>query len=116
MKTVQVAIQDSTYADSIRKLLLQDGRHKVHLVAMPDVQLAGVIVLDATELHSFPAIATEQQRLVVVVDKERDDLTEVWNAGVRYVVFHGDPPHKARIVVLGAELSLCSGNSGALRL
>jgi hypothetical protein len=108
MKTVQVAIQDPTYADSIRKLLLQDGRHKVHVVAMPDVKLAGVIVVDATELQSFPSLAKEQQRLVVVVHKDRDDLTKVWDAGVRHVVFHGDPPHKARIVVLGAELTLCS--------
>ena len=107
MKTVQVAIEDPTYADSIRKLLLQDGRHKVHLVAMPDVQLAGVIVVEAKEFHSFPSLAKERQRLVVVVDKTRDDLAKVWNAGVRHVVFHGDPPHRARIAVLGAELTLC---------
>ena len=108
MKNVQVAIQDSRYANSIRTLLLQDGSHKVQLVPMPDLRVNGIIVVDAVDLRSFPLLVNEQDRLVVIVHKERDDLSKIWRAGVRYVVFEGDSPHRARNVVLGAELSLWS--------
>ena len=50
MKTVQVAIQDLEYADSVRNVLLQDGEHRVHLVKKPDVTLGGVIVMDTPHL------------------------------------------------------------------
>jgi hypothetical protein len=106
MKTVQVAIQDPEYADSIRAALFEDGNHRVHLVEMPDATLEGVIVVDAMRLNSFPLLANELERLIVLVDRERDDLSRVWDAGVRHVLFYGDPPHMARLMVLGMELAL----------
>ena len=108
MKTVQVAIQDPECADSIRSALCEDGNHRVHLVEMPDTTLEGVIVVDAMRLNRFPLLAHEQERLIVLVHKEHDDLSRVWDAGVRHVLFHGDPPHVARIMVLGMELRLAS--------
>lgn len=107
MKTVQVAIQDPEYADSIRSLLLLDGGHQVHLVKRPDLTLGGVIVVEAADLESLP-LAGEQARLIVVARKERDDLCKIWDAGVRHLVFYGDPPHTAHVVVLGVELGLGS--------
>jgi hypothetical protein len=106
MKTVQVAIQDSGYADAIRNLLVQDGVHRVHLVARPDLTLGGVIVVDAADLDGFPLLAIERERLVVFAHKEHDDLSKIWDAGVRHVLFDGDPPRMARVAVLGVELSL----------
>jgi hypothetical protein len=109
MKTVQVAIRDPEYADSIRKLLMRDGGHRVHLVEMPDMALDGVIIADAFHLDCFPLLALERERLVVMVHNDRDDLSKLWDAGVRHVFFHGDPPPAARIVVLGVELTLSHG-------
>jgi hypothetical protein len=114
MKTVQVAIHDPNYADSIRDLLVQDGGHRVHLVDRPDLTLGGVIVLDAASLDGLTVAPNERERLVVMVNKERDDLFKIWDAGVRHVVFHGDPPHTARVAVLGVELSLGSSAPGWL--
>jgi len=108
MKTVQVAIQDREYADSIRNVLSQDGRHQVHLVDRPDVTLGGVIVVDTTNLDGLPLLIHQLERLVVIVRKEDDDLSRIWDAGVRHVVFQGDPPHTARVAVLGVEMSLGS--------
>jgi hypothetical protein len=109
MKTVQVAIQDPGYADSIRNLLVQDGVHRVLLVEKPDLALEGAIVVDAADLESLPLREDELERLIVFVRKERDDLSKIWDAGVRHVVFYGDPPQTARVVVLGVELGLRSG-------
>jgi hypothetical protein len=108
MKTVQVAIPDPEYADSIRNLLVLDGSHRVHLVERPDLTLEGAIVVDAASLDGLPLPPNHKERLIVIVHKERDDLSKIWDAGVRHVVFQGDPPHTARIVVLGVELSLGS--------
>jgi len=108
MKTVQVAIHDPEFADSIRNLLIRDGGHTVHLVERPDPALEGVIVVEATHLNGLPQLSNERERLVVMVRKEHDDLYKIWEAGVRHVVFHGDSPHMARVVVLGVELSLRS--------
>jgi hypothetical protein len=60
MKTVQVAIQYPKYADSIRKLPSEDGRHRV-----------SVIVMDGSHLDWHSAVATEPERLVVIVHKNR---------------------------------------------
>ncbi len=108
MKTVQVAIQNSACADSIRRLLEQDASRRVELVARPDVTVGGVIIVDALNLQACPFLARERDRLIVMVDKEHDNLSEIWNAGVRHVIFQGDPPDATRGVVVGVELSLGS--------
>jgi hypothetical protein len=108
MKTVQVAIQNSAYAGSVHHLLAQDASRRVKLVARPDVTVGGVIVVDALNLHACPFLAKERDRLIVMVDKGRDDLAKIWKAGVRHVIFQGDPPDATRGVVLGVELSLGS--------
>lgn len=111
MKTVQLAIQDPEYAHSVRDLLSRDGTHHVHLVDTPDTALGGVIFADASQLSRLPLLAKEQKRLVVMVRKEHDDLEKIWEAGVRHVVFQGDPPTRARLAVLGVELSLGSNGT-----
>ena len=108
VKTVQVALRDPVYADCIRNLLLEDGRHQVHLVEMPDVSLGGVIILDSEHLARLSAPAKEQKRLLVIAHKERDDLSRIWDRGVRHVAFYGDSPQKLRVVVLGMELALAA--------
>lgn len=111
VKTVQVAIQDPVYADCIRSLLSEDGRHQVHLVQTPNVDLAGVIVLDAAYLGCFSAPAREQHRLIVMAHKQADDLGRIWDAGVRHVMFYGDPPQNVRVAVLAMELSLSASKT-----
>jgi hypothetical protein len=106
MKTVQVAIQNSRYAETLRELLSQDVRRRIHLSTTPDLSLEGVIMVDLANLHAQPRLIQEQARLIVIVDKKRDDLSEIWEAGVRHVVFYGDPSHFTSGMVLGRELTL----------
>jgi hypothetical protein len=108
VKTVQVAIRDPAFADSIRDLLLEDDRRQVHLAEMPDVSSKGVIIVDADQFINLPTLTNEQKRLVVMVHKDREDLSMLWDAGVRHVVFYGDSPQTVRMVVVGMELSLAA--------
>ena len=45
MRTVQLAIRDSDYAQNLRGLLLRDGIHRVHVVERPDLLEDGVVSL-----------------------------------------------------------------------
>lgn len=113
VKTVQVAIPDPAYADSVRNLLVQDVRHQVHLVERPNFDLPGVIIMDAMCVNSFPTVAKEQKRLLVMAHKERDDLAKLWDAGVRHVLFYEDPLQWLTMLVLGIELSLAANGASA---
>jgi hypothetical protein len=47
MKTVQLAIGDTKYAQALRDLIVRDGQHRVFLVDWPDLRLDGLVVIDA---------------------------------------------------------------------
>ena len=104
MKTVQVAIQDIEYAQTLRSSLLRDGTHRVFLVDRPDLRLDGVVVIDGNMLEEF---ATDQpERFVVIARKGSESLSRLWNAGIRHVVFEGDSPNTAQLAIIAAELRL----------
>ena len=107
VKTVQVAVRDPIYASTLRDLLTHDSKRQVHLVRDPDPSLSGVIIVDAARLQDLPPLIHQTDRLIVVARKQ-DDLSKIWEAGVRHVLFHGDPPETTNTVIAGLELSLAS--------
>ncbi len=106
MKTVQLAIHDSEYAQSLRNLLLRDGTHRVYLVDHPDLRLDGVVVVDQNNFESLSPQYPEPDRFVVITPRGSDHLSRVWDAGVRHVVFQEDSPNTAQLAVIAAELRL----------
>jgi hypothetical protein len=110
MKTVQVAIHDSEQADTLRELLVSDGAHQVHLLERPNMAIAGVVVMDIDHLKRSGALFGARERLIVVASKASTDLAQLFEAGVRHVVFHGDAPKAVRVAVLATELSLTAPN------
>jgi hypothetical protein len=105
MKTVQLAIRDSDYARSLRNSLLRDGMHRVYLVEQPDLRIDGVVVIDGTKIENL-SCAAQPERFVVIARKGADSLSQLWNAGIRHVVFEGDSPNTAQLAVVAAELRL----------
>ena len=106
MKTIQMALKDSEYAEALRGLLLRDGTHRVYLVEQPDLRLDGVIVLDGTRAENLSILDGEPERFVVITRKGSDHLARIWDAGVRHVVFEGDSPSTAHLAIIAAELRL----------
>ena len=104
MKTVQLAIHDSEYAQSLRNLLLRDGAHRVYLVDKPDLRLDGVVVIDENRFENLSLNDCEPERFVIVTRKGTDRLSKVWDAGVRHVVFEEDSPNTAQLAIIAAEL------------
>ena len=107
MTTVQLAIHDSEYAQSLRNLLLRDGTHRVLLVDKPDLKVHGVVVVESNSCEDLSALgALAAERFVVITRKGSDHLTKIWEAGVRHVVFEEDSPTTAQLAVIAAELRM----------
>jgi hypothetical protein len=106
MKTVQLVIGNSQYAQSLHNLLSRDGAHQVFLVDRPDLSLDGVVVVDESWFEPLLALHLEPERLVVTTRKATTRLSHVWDAGIRHVVFDGYSPSTAQLAVIAAELRL----------
>ena len=106
MKTVQLAIRDSDYAQSLRNLLLRDGTHRVYLVDQPNLRLDGVVVIDANRFQNLTELDTEPERFVLITSKGAANLSRVWDAGIRHVVFEEDSPNTTQLAIIAAELRL----------
>ncbi len=114
MKTIQLALRDTEYTESLRSLLLRDGTHRVYLVSQPDLKLDGVVVVDGNNAENLVCLDGEPERFVVITRKGSDHLARIWDAGVRHVVFEGDSPSTAHLAIIAAELRLprASGTGG----
>jgi hypothetical protein len=106
MKTVQLAMPDSEYAQSLRHLLMRDGNHRVYLVDQPNLSLDGVVVIDENCFQNLAQRDSEPERFVVITHKGVDNLSRVWNAGIRHVVFEEDSPNTTHLSIIAAELRL----------
>ena len=108
MKTVQLAIGNVEYAQSLRDLLLRDGTHRVYVVNEPDLRLDGIVMIDGDRASNLSMLDSEPERFVVITHKGSDSLSRIWDAGVRHVLFDGDPPNTAQLAIIAAELRLPS--------
>jgi hypothetical protein len=106
MTTVQLAIRDSEYAQSLRNLLLRDGTHQVLLVEKPDLKVQGVVVMDSDRFEDLSLLGAAASRFVVITRRGEDHLTRIWEAGVRHVVFEDDSANTAQLAVIAAELRI----------
>lgn len=106
MKTVQLALENVEYAQSLRDLLLRDGNHRVYLVEQPDLRLDGIVMVDGDRYCNLDTSDSQPERFVVMAHKGSDSLSRIWDAGVRHVLFDGDPPNTAQLAIIAAELRL----------
>jgi hypothetical protein len=120
MKTIQLAIRDSDYAHSVRNLLLRDGTYLVYLVDRPNLGLDGIVVIDEDQFQNLAQHDAEPERFVIVTRKATENLSRVWDAGIRHVVFEEDPPLTTQLAIIAAEsrlrkepVSLASKHRGA---
>jgi hypothetical protein len=111
MTFVQIALDDCDYAQTIAHLL-SDGEHWAYIVDVPQLAMDGVIFVDSAH---FKELAPEGRARCVVFRPDADTQTsDIWNTGVRHVVFASDPPSVARLAILAAELRLINTNKGLI--
>lgn len=115
MKTVQLAIGNTEYAQSVGNLLSRDGTHRVYIVDQPDLRLDGVVLIDGDGGGDLSMIDAEPDRFVIIAKKGSECLSRIWDAGVRHVLFDGDPPNTAQLAIIAAELRLPNTPMGKTR-
>jgi hypothetical protein len=117
MKTIQIALRNSEYAEALRSLLLRDGTHRTYIIDQPDLKLGGVIVIDGDQVERLCFADGEPERFVVLTPKGSNYLGLIWDAGVRHVVFEGDSPGTAYLAIVAAEMQMprVAGNAAASR-
>jgi len=110
MTNVQIALDDRVYAQTLADLL-SDGEHRAFVVETPQLAIDGVIFLDSAH---FKTLAPEGHARCVVFRPDGDpQLSDIWNAGVRHVVFASDPPSVARLAIFAAEQRIIQNGQGA---
>ena len=106
MDTVQVAITNTAYANSIRDLLIRNGAFKVLFVDRPELNRDGVMVLDSEHLELLPSPLPDPERIVLIARNDPQSLTRAWEAGVNSVVYEKDPLNTAVLAILSARLRI----------
>jgi hypothetical protein len=120
MDIVQLTLTEPSYASALRDLLLRGGVREVRCIAMPDLELDGVIVVDPDALDLLPFPLPNPERIVLITSNDPQHLSSAWNAGVRSVVFSQDPLATAVLAIMAAELRApradhhCAGAHAAL--
>jgi len=105
MNNVQIALRDPNYARELGNLLSSDGAHRVYVVDQPLPAIDGVVVLDEQGVAKIPATNPDRERYVVLTnDHGPARLANLWNAGIRHVIFSGDALTVAQLAILAAEM------------
>jgi hypothetical protein len=105
MSTIQIVLQDFEYARTLEALFSGDG-YAVTVRYSPDLNLGGVIVLDAGWMDRVE-FGKHAERLVVITSRDASiNLADMWAAGIRSLVHREDPIENARLAILAAELRL----------
>jgi len=114
MPTVQILLQNETYARALGTLLAREGVYEVWRVLEPDFDREGVIVADRKALERYPALIQQPERLVLIAPNDPELMRELWEHEVRNLVFESDPPSTAVLAILGLELgkAAAAGHNG----
>jgi len=103
---IQIAINDTEYRATLRRLLEDCESRSVECVSDPDPTLECVLVLDAENLRRLPLPIPHPERVVLVAGNRTEDVAAAWQAGLRSVVLRDDPVTTAVLAVLSAGLNI----------
>lgn len=106
-KLIQLVLRDSGYVLWLRSLLLEDGRHRILLADRPDLTLAGVVVIDEDNFESLAPVLNPE-RFVVIVPKGPNNISRLWDSGIRHVVFEEDSLRSAQLAIVAVEMKLAT--------
>jgi hypothetical protein len=66
----------------------------------------GVIVTDRERFEKLLPARKDVRRFLVITPNDHKSLCQLWNAGIRHVIFEGDSPGTAVLAILAVELNL----------
>jgi hypothetical protein len=112
MTSVQIAIEDRTYAAALCDALEADGKHSVQFLDYPRPDLAGVVVADEKLVDRLMASQRiDLNRCVIFVRQLDFDANRLFAAGVRHLIHADSPADLGRLIVIAAEKKLTGGGA-----
>ena len=104
MRTVQLAIHDSSFARRIRELLSQEGSCDVVVAEKPDLKRDGVVLMEEDTFDALSHPVADADRFVIIASRNTLGLERMWRAGIHHVVFEGDSPGTVQLAIIAALL------------
>ncbi len=101
---IQLALNDSARANTLRALLSRSAGIPVICVDCPVMEDACVVVVDPPHLTRLPAPLPHPERVVLISRGDAGTLKYAWDAGVSSVISEEDPLNTAVLAILAACL------------
>jgi hypothetical protein len=112
MRTIELALDDASYAQALQNLLAKDAAFQDCVVRPssepePESDDPAVLVLDGAHLEHLSHPLAHPERVVLIAKNAPEQLTRAWEAGIVSVVFDHDPLSMAMLAILAARYRAC---------
>ena len=104
MRTVQVAVTDTGYANSLKEALSHSAPWHIEFVDRPNLESPSVLVLDEHALDGLSLPLVHPQRVVLITRQDPQLLTHAWDAGIVSVVSPDDSLPTVLLAIMAAAL------------
>jgi hypothetical protein len=106
MRTVQLSIADSVYAEDLRGALSRSGPWNVEFVDRPHLDEPSVLVLDEFSFARLPQPLINPERVVLITRQAPELLAQAWEAGIVSVVSNDDSLATILLAIMAASLRI----------
>ena len=110
MQTIQLALSDAEYSQTLRRMLIEDRGFRdwrIETVLVPEPRKAGVWVIDCEALSRVTLPIPHPERVVLIAKNPAEELTRAWKAGIISVVSERDPVSTTMLAILAARYRAC---------
>jgi len=111
MRTVQLSIADTGYAEHLKNALQRSGPWRVERVDYPHVVEGSVMVLDELAFARLPHLLENPERVVLITHQDPELLAQAWEAGIVSVVSNDDSVATVLLAIMAASLRVAKPHS-----
>lgn len=104
MASIQLALDNPGFADTLEGMLRRSTDLPVRRVDCPDEGENGVVVVDRAHLGKLGSLLAHPERVVLIASKDANNFDDAWQAGVSSVVSDSDPLSTVVLAILSACL------------
>lgn len=104
MRTVQLSIADTVYANALRDALSHSGPWRVEMVERVDPAQPCVLVLDRSSFARMTLPLPHPERVVLISRQDPQLLAQAWDAGIVSVASVDDSLPTVLLAIMAASL------------
>ena len=112
MRTVQLSIADTVYANALRDALSHSGPWRVEMVERADPAQPSVLVLDQSSFARMTLPLAHPERVVLISRQDPQLLAQAWDAGIVSVASVDDSLPTVLLAIMAASLRVTKPPEG----